>query len=71
MARRPAGLTMSRHKAPPDGGTWTKWLRPIQNTSVASAISTPGTPNATPGPKLSSNRGITINEAAEPRLIEK
>ena len=34
------------------GGTWMKTLRPIQNTTVATTISTPGMPNATRTPSV-------------------
>ncbi len=41
----------SRPRRPPGlGGTWMKTLRPAQNTTVATTISTPGIPNATRTP---------------------
>src|SRR5262245_37996508 len=45
-AAKPSSLNMSRKNDDPPGGTCTKRCRPIQKTSVARNISTPGTPNA-------------------------
>ena len=55
----------------PAGGICTNTLRPIQNATVASAISTPGTPNAHAGPNSSSRMGVNSVETIAPRLMEK
>src|SRR5690606_1343110 len=51
------------------GGTWTYLFRPAQKIRVARNISTPGTPNATLGPYLSSRIGINNEAKSEPILI--
>src|SRR5947207_6025446 len=71
MARKPTPLKDSRRNFRPPGGMWTNLLRPSQNTHVAVAISTPGTPNATHGPYAASSRGVSIVEKVDPRLMEK
>jgi hypothetical protein len=48
-----------------------KRFLPSQNTSVASAISTPGTPKAQCGPYHSSNQGVNNIEMKAPMLMEK
>ena len=55
----------------PPGGMCTNLSRPIQNTNVASAIKTPGTPNATEGPKRLRSGSANRIEASAPTLIEK
>ena len=67
----PAALNVSRRNFLPPAGTWTKRLRPIQNTTVARAMRTPGTPNARCGPHHFSNQGVSNMEMKAPRLMEK
>lgn len=55
----------------PAGGTWMNSLLPNQKKKVASAIKTPGVPNAKCGPYHSSSQGMSMLETAAPRLIEK
>ena len=53
------------------GGTFTYSRRPAQNTRVAIAISTPGMPNATRGPKCSSTLGMLAEAKKLPRLMDQ
>ena len=53
------------------GGTCTNLSRPIQNTTVASVIKTPGTPKATDAPKRFNRGSAKRIEARAPTLIEK
>ena len=50
ITARPSVPRASLRNALPPGGTWAKRWRPSQNTSVATAINTPGTPKPAWGP---------------------
>ena len=71
MIFRPVLLKVSLRKPIPPAGMWTNFLRPIQNTIVASNINPPGTPKATCGPYRSSKTGVIICERNAPKLMEK
>ena len=55
--------------SPRVGGTRTYCLRPSQKISVAMNIRMPGIPNATAGPKLRRNNGISSEAKKLPKLI--
>ena len=71
ITRMPPPLNTSRTNPMPAAGTCTKRLRPAQNTHVAKAIKTPGTPKAQCGPYHSSNQGVSNIDTKAPMLIEK
>ena len=70
MAKSPSGESVSLKKVCPCGGMCTKTWRPIQKSSVARAMSTPGIPKAQWGPYHSSNHGVSKVESAAPTLME-
>ncbi len=51
------------------GGTCTYFLFPIQNTTVAMNISSPGMPNATAAPKSRRKMGVSSEAKKEPKLM--
>ena len=60
---------MNESGSAPEGGTFTYCRRPAQKMTVAMNISTPGTPNATAGPKWRSSSGANSEAKNEPKLM--
>ena len=50
------------------GGTFTYWRLPATKKTSASAMSTPGTPNATAGPYALRSQGMSSDAVTLPRF---